>query len=345
MTSRRASAVASRLAASVVAALLLAGCTGPAPEPAASPPPISTVSPGPTVAPAPTTSLNDEGFATSGWTLRTDVLNPFYDRIQVDVDITEIDDSGLALYREQATGKVLPHPIVNAQYAMAALLRWEETGDDIWLTRAIRNAQELVDTHVERDGAWWFQYDWDWTYLDRTLTAPWWSGMAQGEALTVFSRLAAIQPENPQWRQAADRTVESFFQRGEGNTEPWATVVDNGYLWFEEYAGDQPPLLVMNGHVFAIFGLYEYWLLSGDQRVATYIDGGATAILTAMPLIRGGEGAVSYYCTQRDYCRRVEWQNATYHPIHIQQLHALGRITGAPEFDEWAALLESDWQG
>lgn len=190
---------------------------------------------------------------------------------------------------------------------------------------------------------WWYQYDWDWTYLDRTLTAPWWSGMAQGEALTVFSRLAQIQPDHEIWRVAADRTFDSFLQRGSGNTQPWSTVIDNGYLWFEEYAGNQPPLLVMNGHVFAIFGLFEYWLLTSDARAATYIDRGATAILSAMPVIRA-EGAVSLYCSQRDYCRSAEWQNATYHPIHIQQLNALGRITGAPEFGEWAAILERDWE-
>lgn len=271
-----------------------------------------------------------------------DVLNPFYDRIQTDLASAEIDATGLALYRD-ITGEVAPHPIVNAQYAMSALLEWENSGDQIWLDRAIRNAQELIDTHVERDGAWWYQYDWDWTYLDRTLTAPWWSGMAQGEALTVFSRLAQIQPENAIWREAAARTFDSFLQRGSGNTEPWSTVIDNGYLWFEEYAGDQPPLLVMNGHVFAIFGLYEYWLLTADERAATYIDGGATAILNSMPLIRA-EGEVSYYCSQREYCRRIEWQNPTYHPIHMQQLKALGRITGEQQFDQWAALLESDSQ-
>lgn len=30
--------------------------------------------------------------------------------------------------------------------------------------------------------------------------------------------------------------------------------------------------------------------------------------------------------------------------ISIQQLNALGRITGERQFDEWATLFESDWQ-
>lgn len=331
MRTIKSSKLVSGIALASVVLLLLTGCVGSPAEPDI---PV-------TVSPAPTESLNAEGFATTGWELQRDVLNPFYDRIQVDVSTAEIDDTGLAVFRDFTTHEVEPHPIVWAQYAMAALLEWERTGDQIWLDRAVRNAQELVDTHVESGGAWWFQYDWPWTYVDRTLSAPWWSGMAQGEALSVFSRLVAIQPDNPAWREAADRTFDSFLQRGSGNESPWSTVVDNGYLWFEEYAGDQPPLLVMNGHVFAIFGLYEYWLLTDDPRAAEYIDGGATAILAAMPVIRS-EGEVSYYCAQAGYCRQAVWQNPTYHPIHIQQLHALGRITGDGAFDTWAERFESD---
>ena len=34
--------------------------------------------------------------------------------------------------------------------------------------------------------------------------------------------------------------------------------------------------------------------------------------------------------------------NGTYHPIHIQQLRALNRITGDERFSAWADLLVSD---
>lgn len=321
-------------AASVVAVVVaISACSSIGPVAEAAPP--APVDPGP--------QPTETAYATSGWQLQTDILSPLEDRIHVDLETAEVDASGLALYRDLTTGEVAHHPIVNAQYAMTAIREYDRTGDEKWLSRAVRNAEELIATRVEREGAWWYQYDWDWTYLERTLVAPWWSGMAQGEALFVFSRLAMMQPDNPAWREAADRTWDSFPQRGWRNTEPWSTVVLDGNLWFEEYAGSVPPLRVMNGHVFAIFGLYEYWLLTGNATVAQYIDGGATTILDVMPLIRA-EGDVTYYCAQPDYCRVPAWQNATYHPIHIQQLQALGRITGDDRFDEWATLLEGDWQ-
>ncbi len=213
-------------AASVVAVVVaISACSSIEPVAEAAPP--APVDPGP--------QPTETAYATSGWQLQTDILSPLEDRIHVDLETAEVDASGLALYRDLTTGEVAHHPIVNAQYAMTAIREYDRTGDEKWLSRAVRNAEELIATRVEREGAWWYQYDWDWTYLERTLVAPWWSGMAQGEALFVFSRLAMMQPDNPAWREAADRTWDSFPQRGWRNTEPWSTVVLDGNLWFEEY--------------------------------------------------------------------------------------------------------------
>ncbi|WP_448003839.1 D-glucuronyl C5-epimerase family protein [Agromyces bauzanensis] len=326
------SSIVARLAFSLAAVLSVTGCVTEPAAPAVEPPASVEATP----------RAGDWPFATNGWEIDAEAMSPINDRIQIDLETAEVDDTGVAVYRDPSTGEPAEHPIVYAQYAIAALLEWEETGDDEWLEAVERNAQELVDVHVERDGAWWFQYDWNWTYYERTLTAPWWSGMAQGEALAVFSRLAVIRPENPFWREAADHTFASFLQRDTGDGKPWSTLIDGDHLWFEEYAGDQPPLLVMNGHVFAIYGLFEYFVLTGDETVAAYIDGGATTILESMPLFRA-EGGVSYYCSQADYCRSPDWQNQSYHPIHISQLRTLGRITGDERFSQWASVLEQDW--
>ncbi len=286
-------------------------------------------------------SHGDEPFLTTGWALQPDALSPFADRIQTDPTTTNVDDNGIAEYQHYETGEKLYHPIYVAQHAMALIRDYQQTGNQVSLDLAAKNAQFLVDTRVERDGAWFFQYEFDWTYVDRTLISPWWSGMAQGESLTLFSLLSQLQPDNPQWREAAEKVFKSFAVRGSGNEHPWVTVVIDGELWFEEYAGSQPPLQVLNGQVFAIFGLWEYWLISGDPLAARYIDGGASTVLTIMPRIRNA-GGVSRYCAQLDYCESDAWLNGTYHPIHIQQLRALNRITGDERFSAWADLLVSD---
>ena len=128
---------------------------------------------------------------------------------------------------------------------------YQAKGDQIWLDRAVRHAERLAEIRTERDGAWWFPYLFPWTYYQRTMTVPWWSGMAQGQALSLFVRLYE-ETGDGRWSVAADKTWQSFLQPRSA-AEPWSTMVDGDSLWFEEYAGNQPPLLVLNGQIFAIF--------------------------------------------------------------------------------------------
>ena len=99
---------------------------------------------------------------------------------------------------------------------------------------------------------------------------------------------------------------------------------------------------MLNGHVFALFGLYDYWLRTGDTEAAAYFDGGATTVLhRMMPLVRVADG-VSYYCVQAEFCQRPLWQNEKYHEIHSWQLDSLAQITGDARFTEWASVVRSD---
>jgi putative cell wall-binding protein len=282
-------------------------------------------------------------WATSGFTLSTTADLPYADRPPVDVRSTSIklDSTGLLIYIRQDTGARADHPVAYAQYGISALLEYQHTGDKLWLNRAIRQGQQLIAMHTERAGSWWFPYTFPWTYYQRTLKAPWYSGMAQGEALSLFVRLAEATG-NSTWDNAADHTVTSFTQQYSA-TAQWSSLVIDHHLYFEEYAGNQPPLLVLNGHIFAIFGLYDYWRHTGNASVVGLIDGAATSVVERMlPAVRV-EGGVSYYCVQADYCQSPLWQNEHYHPIISWQLDTLASITGDPRFTTWAELLRSDW--
>ena len=283
------------------------------------------------------------GWATSGFTLSTTAALPYSDRPPVDVNSPSItlDSTGLLIYRRVDTGARADHPVAYAQYGISALLEYQATGDKLWLNRAIRQGQQLIAIHTERSGSWWFPYSFPWTYYDRTLKAPWYSGMAQGQALSLFVRLAEATG-NSMWDNAATHTVSSFTQQYSANA-PWSSLVIDHHLYFEEYAGNQPPLLVLNGHIFALFGLYDYWRRTGDATAASLIDGAATTVTDRMfPAVRV-VGGVSYYCVQADYCQSPLWQNQHYHPVHSWQLDTLARLTGDARFTTEADLLRSDW--
>lgn len=252
-----------------------------------------------------------------------------------------VDHSGLAVWRDPK-GKRQDHPVYLVQYALAALGGFTRTGDSRYLDRAIVNADRLV-TLSERDdrGAMWFPYHFAHRYYDVVMPVPWWSSMGQGQPLSLLSRLATIQPSEGRWREHADAVFASFDAwRALGS--PWVTTMDNhGCLWFEEYAADVEPLLVVNGHIFAMYGLYDYAILTGDEHAVGLFDGAATTIRNHFDTIRV-PGGVSYYCAREGYCQRPEWQNVNYHPIHIQQLRMLARMTGDAWFEQAASLLIAD---
>ncbi|GHD43533.1 cell wall-binding repeat-containing protein [Mycetocola manganoxydans] len=284
------------------------------------------------------------GWATSAITLDADAEVPYLDRPPVDVHdpAVKLDSTGLRIYLRADTRKSSDHPVVYAQYGISALIEYNRTGSKVWLDRAKRNAQRLIDIAVVRDGAWWYPYKHPWTYYKRTLATPWYSGMAQGQALSLFTRLAE-QTGEASWDVAADKTWASFSQPYSPKL-PWSSLSVDKHLYFEEFASNQPPLLVLNGHVFALFGLYDYWRHTGNAEVARYFDGGATTVLDRMmPLIRVEKG-VSYYCVQTEYCQSPLWQNQKYHAIHSWQLDTLARLSGDAEFTEWADTLRADWQ-
>ncbi|MDT0156751.1 cell wall-binding repeat-containing protein [Microbacterium sp. ARD32] len=280
-------------------------------------------------------------YATTGWTLPADAPTPYADRSPIDVRSAaqRVDATGLRIYERPGLGRV-DHPVVYAQYGISALAEYQRTGERLWLDRAVRQGERLIEMRTLRGDAWWFSYRFPWTYDTRTLSAPWWSAMSQGQALSLFVRLAE-ETGAQRWDVAAGHTWQSFLQ-ARSKTDPWSSTIIGGELYLEEYAGNQPPLQVLNGQIFALFGVHDYWRRTGDPAAARVFDGGATTVLAMMPSIRV-RGGVSYYCTQPGFCQRPRWQDTKYHGIHSWQLGTLAGLTGDAEFSRWATLLREDW--
>ena len=173
-------------------------------------------------------------------------------------------------------------------------------------------------------GAWFFPYTFDFAVhgiAADTMRAPWYSGMAQGQALSLFVRLDQATGTAP-WRTAADSTAPSFALPPAAGLPGVVHVDAAGSSWLDEY-----PLtttrddLTFNGHNFAIFGLYDYARQTGDVNAALLFDGTAgTALKYGTSGIRVPNW-VSYYCLTH----RVP--AGSYHDIHLEQLLTLYSMT------------------
>lgn len=245
------------------------------------------------------------------------------------------DAEGIRQYRA-ADGRLYDHPVNTAQEILRLLDSFSSGGGSAYLAAAMRNADRLLAIAVEVDGAIYFPYLFDFALggnPNDLMVAPCYSAMAEGQALSSFVRLFQVTGDE-RWKTAAERTFATFT-RPRSDDGPWTVFVDAaGYLWFEEYAKN-PPMQVLNGHIFALFGVFEYFELTESPTALEVLRGGLTTVKHYAEAFRN-PGSVSAYDL------RVRFQNPKYHAIHVKQLRLLARITGDGVFDAFADEFQAD---
>jgi hypothetical protein len=177
----------------------------------------------------------------------------------------------------------------------------------------------------------WFDYP------PEGLTAPWFNAMSQGLALSFFVRLHRVTGDESHL-EAAERIFDSFRRLGrhkKGGDRPWVAYTASGrYLWLEHYPSKRPDH-VLNAHLHATIGLYEYWQHTRSPQARVLLEGALTTMRDRAGLYRR-EGKVSLYGL------RTRTNHYKYHQIHIWQLRLLGRMTGDPFFGELADAMSAD---
>jgi hypothetical protein len=251
------------------------------------------------------------------------------------------DSTGVRMFRLAGDATVYNHPVGQAQLSMAYLDQYRLTGRADYLRLAKANAQRLIDRRVESRGGWYFAYDFDFAVhgdTSQTLRAPWYSGMAQGMALSAFTRLYQAT-NDPAWKAAADATYASL-DNGPVEGEPFGSWVSStGDLWLEEYPRwpVETSERVLNGHIFAAFGVYDYAQLTGSADAMRLYDGALTTVTRYL---------MSEYRTPRwasKYSLRHRLPTTSYHQTHVMQMLYLQHQTGNPIYTRWANVLRSDF--
>lgn len=254
----------------------------------------------------------------------------------VTTDTTSFRDSdGVILFEWQ--DKNYFHPVNTCHRAYALIDFYHRTGDTLYLNMLHTYVRRLISEAVEFDGAAYFPYQFDFQVhglAEAGLLAPWYSGMAQGEALGVLTR-AFNETGDSAYFEFAHKTFKSL-QRLRGSAMPWTVFVDErGCFWIEEYPTAEPSM-TLNGFISAIFGLYDYYQLTKNPEVGTMLKSCLNTVKNYVPLFRR-KGKASYYgLTYQHY-------NGSYHSLHISQLRYLEKYTGDTTFGNWADTFLADY--
>jgi hypothetical protein len=205
MSGRRTTAVV----VSLVLLGALAACTADEPVPGTRLG-CSALTPGP------------DGYAVSGYALREVRPEPYACVSSNLVDLAEGRTDAVGAFVPELPDGLGPgyHPVGMAQHALWSLGSYRATDDPAYLDRAVATAGALLDGATSApDGSLWFAYPWDHLLHGEEqmqLRAPWYSGMAQGQALHLFSELAA-ETDEERWRAAADGAFASYMSDGAGD--------------------------------------------------------------------------------------------------------------------------------
>jgi hypothetical protein len=243
------------------------------------------------------------------------------------------DGRGIPMLNYRGNIGLQYNPIAIAQYALGNYNLFLRTGDPSRREKFLKTADWLV-RNLERNAAglavW--NHHFDWVYRV-PLKAPWYSGLAQGQGISVLVR-AHLETGDTCYLGAAKRAFETFLTTV---NEGGVTYVDEvGNTWFEEYI-TSPPTHILNGFIWASWGVIDYYLATSDLG-AKKLFAQAMATL-ACNLQHYDVGFWSLY--DQSGTRMKMLASPFYHSLHIVQLKVLHWLTGNEVFASLADLWES----
>ena len=229
------------------------------------------------------------------------------------------------------------NPIAIAQYGLGNYNLWRRSADAARRNKFFLIADWLV-SHLELNpkGLAVWNHHFDWEYRD-TLKAPWYSGLAQGQGISVLVR-AHKECGEARYLDAARQAYASFQRPIEQGGVAFSD--ESGDLWFEEYVVS-PPTHILNGFMWALWGIYDYFLATRDPSAQELFDRGVRTLLHNLE--RYDLGFWSLY--EQSGTRLPMVASQFYHRLHIVQLRVMHRLTREETFarvaDRWESYTRS----
>ena len=228
----------------------------------------------------------------------------------------------------------IEHPTVIAQYAFGLyeLYFRKNYSDQELKNKIIKMADWFVENAVDVKGGkgWLINIDY---HPEYRLPYPWISALVQGEAISVLVRAAKINSNN-KYEQIAYEALGPFeFEVKDGGLVNYF----NSIPVYEECPTPHKPMIVLNGFIFSLFGLYDLYLLNQNQKAEKLFDQGIDSLKKLLPFFDIGNWT-RYFLF--DYPQKY-YSSFTYHQLAVEQLKALYYLTNDDLFKEYSKRWNS----
>lgn len=228
------------------------------------------------------------------------------------------------------------NPTLVARYAYALYREHlQTTGSEIRAEtkrKLLIQANWFVENAMAQDGFVTWEYHFDQPTFQAT--APWRSAMAQGMGISALLEAYALTGDSRFFR-TAKKALDSFLvETTDGGV--CTSISDNAAVYEEVADEDAPSSKILNGHIYALAGVYDYWQLTGDAEAKDIFDDGVRALEILLP--QYDARVVSFYDIGP---HRIAGLGGNYNIFHVDQLLWLHQVTGLPLFLEYALRFYS----
>ena len=259
-------------------------------------------------------------------------LGPYYMtfRSKADYD-AHLDEHGVPLLHYQGAIGLQYNPIAIAQYGLGNYNVYCESADPLRLQRALGVADWLVaNLESNKAGLAVWNHHFDWEYRDR-LRAPWYSALAQGQGISLLVRAHAATGED-RYLAAAFKAFEPMLADMSQGGVQYRDSDDD--IWLEEYVVE-PPTHILNGFMWASWGLRDLYLATADHRAAQL----EAECITTLKHNLGRYDCGFWSLYELSGTALPMLASPFYHALHIVQLEVMYMLTGETAF----ALLAQRW--
>jgi len=225
------------------------------------------------------------------------------------------------------------NPIAIAQWGLANYNRFSEVSAAASRLKVL-NAADWLCRNLEQNAhgllVWTHHFDWEYR---ETLRAPWHSGLAQGQGVSLLLRAHSLT-ESEKYMTAAQHAFVPLTRLINEGGVLFEDADKN--LWIEEYLVT-PPTHILNGFIWALWGVLDYWLITADPTARGVFDRGVATLLRNLESYDTG-----YWSLYEQSGLRLKMlASPFYHRLHIVQLRVMGKLTGEATFEEFAARWEN----
>jgi hypothetical protein len=267
-----------------------------------------------------------------------DALGEYYMSFSQKAHYTaHLDDAGIPMLDYRGNIGLQYNPIAISQWGLGNynLSRKNQRSQDQSLEENQRYkkgflaASDWLVSHLEQNssGVWVWNHYFDWEYRD-TLKAPWYSGLAQGQGISLLVR-AYAETGKAEYLDSARRTFDSFLK----STAEGGVVFrdEQQRTWVEEYIVF-PPTHILNGFIWGVWGILDYFLTTKDGKAEKLFEQVVHTLLAN--LHKYDLGFWSLY--EQSGNRLPMLASPFYHNLHIVQLRVMYRLTGQKLFADFA---------